>query len=166
VLSPVEIRNQEFRRGMFGYKVSEVDAFLNHVFEDFEKLYRDNAELRETIQRTEYEMAKYKKIEENLNQTLVLAQKTAEEVKANAQKEAELLMQTAHTKIAEILSSYEEILKRLSVYRTEMKSFIATQGELLERHERRIEEFTASIYGQDVKEMLLAANRVSGESGR
>ncbi len=166
MLTPVEIRNHEFRRSIRGYTEEEVNDFMSRVADEFERLYRENAELREGIQRSEYEMAKYKRLEETINQTLVLAQQTADDIKSNADKEARILLERARIKISEIFSAYEEVLKRLNVYRTEIKSFVSTQAELLDRQDKRIEDLTAVFYSRDMKDMLEALNKTSSEGDK
>ena len=103
MISPIEIRRQEFSRRLRGYSKEEVDSFLVNIAEEFERLYRENAELKEAVQRAEIDMAKYKKLEETLNQTLLLAQQTAEEIKLNAHKEARMLLDGVRQKIKETL---------------------------------------------------------------
>lgn len=154
MISPIEVRRREFSRSLRGYSREEVDSFLSGVSEEFERLYRENAELKEAVQRAELDMAKYRKLEETLNQTLLLAQQTAEEIRANAHKEAQMLLEGARQKIKETFAAYEEILKRLNVYRTEIKSYINSQVEFMDRHDKRVEELTSFFYSKDTKELL------------
>lgn len=163
MLTPVEIRNHEFRRSIRGYTEEEVNDFMSRVADEFERLYRENAELKEGIQRSEYEMAKYKRLEETINQTLVMAQQAADDIKSNADKEARMLLESARLKISEIFSAYEEVLKRLNVYRTEIKSFVSSQAELLDRQDKRIEDLTAVFYSNDMKNMLESLSKTSSE---
>lgn len=159
MISPIEVRRQEFSRSIRGYDRVEVDSFLNSVSDEFERLYRENAELKEAIQRAELDMAKYKKLEETLNQTLLLAQQTAEEIRANAHKEAEMLVEGARLRIKETFAAYEEIVKRLNVYRTEIKSYINSQVEFMDRHEQRLEDLTSFFFSNDTKELLEAFSK-------
>jgi len=154
MISPIEVRRREFSKSLRGYSRDEVDSFLSSVSDEFERLYRENAELKEAIQKAELEMSKYRKLEETLNQTLLLAQQTAEEIKANAHKEAQLMIEGARQKIKETFTAYEEILKRLNIYRTEIRSYINSQVEFMDRHDRRVEELTSFFYSQDTKDLL------------
>lgn len=166
MITPVEIRNHEFKRTIRGYAEEDVNDFMERVANEFERLYRENAEIKEGIQRAEQEMAKYKRLEDTINQTLVMAQQTADDIKANADKEARILLDSARIKINEIFSAYEEVLKRLNVYRTEIKSFVSTQSELLDRHDKRIEELTSFFYSTDMKDMLEGLSKASREGGK
>lgn len=159
MISPIEVRRREFGRSLRGYDREEVDSFLSTVSEEFERLYRENAELKEAIQRAELDMAKYRKLEETLNQTLLLAQQTAEEIRNNAHKEAQMLVEGARQRIKETFAAYEEILKRLNVYRTEIKSYINSQVEFMDRHDQRLEELTAFFYSKDTKDLLEAISK-------
>ena len=159
MISPIEVRKREFSRSLRGYSKEEVDSFLNGVSEEFERLYRENAELKEAVQRAELDMAKYRKLEETLNQTLLLAQQTAEEIRANAHKEAQIMLEGARQRIKDTFAAYEEILKRLNIYRTEIKSYINSQVEFIDRHDQRLEELTSFFYSRDTKELLEALNK-------
>ncbi|MGE5405523.1 MAG: DivIVA domain-containing protein [Candidatus Saccharibacteria bacterium] len=159
MITPIEIRNHEFRRSIRGYTDTEVDSFMSRLADEFERVYRENAELKEAIQRSEFEMAKYKRIEETLNQTLVMAQQSAEDIRTNARREAEMMLESGRKKINEIFIAYEEVLKRLNVYRAEIKSMMSTQNELLDRQDKRIEELTSFFYSTDVQGMVEALSR-------
>jgi cell division initiation protein len=159
MISPIEVKRREFSRSLRGYSREEVDSFLNSVSDEFEKLYRENSELKEGMQRAELDMSKYRKLEDTLNQTLLLAQQTAEEIRANAHKEAQMMVEGARQRIKETFVAYEEILKRLNIYRTEIKSYINSQVEFMDRHDHRVEELTAFFYSQDTKELLEAFSK-------
>ena len=154
MMSPIEVRNQEFGRGIRGYKVQEVDAFMRKLAEDYEKLYQECMELKETVQRQEFELARYRKLESSVNETLLLAQKTAEEVKQEAQKEAELLVKTAKLKVSEMISAYAEVLKRLELFRAELKSLLNVHHEVLAGSEEKIEQIKAFFAAKDVEELV------------
>jgi len=89
MLTPMEIHNKDFKRSFRGYDEDEIDSFLDQVVNDYEKLYRDNERLRDEAQQQQEAIAQYKKLEQNIKDTLLVAQKTAEEVTANAHENAE-----------------------------------------------------------------------------
>ncbi len=89
MLTPMDIHNKEFKRSFRGYNEDEIDDFLDQVVNDYEKLYRDNERLKEELLRAQQDNAQYQKLEENLKNTLLVAQKTAEEVTSNARQAAE-----------------------------------------------------------------------------
>jgi len=121
---------------------------------DYEKLYSDNATLRETVQRLEYELQKYRRIEETMNNSLILAQQTADELKANARRESTLILQQSKGKIAEVFMVYQELIKRMGVYSSEMKAQVGAQMEIMEKNQKRIDELSDFFFGRDLKEIL------------
>lgn len=142
-ITPIDIRNKEFRKGVRGYQTEEVEKFLDTVSKEFEILYTENFELREKVQRFEQELKQYKQLEGTLQQTMVLAQQTAEEVKQSARHEAELMLKAAEqekaqqllaaqNKINEINEEIEDLLKRRDLIRTQLKSFLNAQLDLAE----------------------------------
>ena len=88
MLTPMDIHNREFKKGLRGYKESEVDEFLDRIVIDYEKLMRDNEKLKEQLRITDKELTHYRNLEKNLQDTLVVAQKTADEVVSAAKKNA------------------------------------------------------------------------------
>ena len=87
-LTPLDIRHKEFKRGMRGYVDGEVDEFLDEVADEFERLFKENIELSERCEGLQEKIDQYRNLEETLQNTLVAAQRSAEELKANAQKES------------------------------------------------------------------------------
>ena len=70
MITPIEIENKEFKKGIRGYNQDEVDEFLDIVKEDFEQLYRENLELKEKVRLFEAQIDKYEGIEETLKTKL------------------------------------------------------------------------------------------------
>lgn len=146
MLTPLDIHNREFKRSLRGYDVDEVDEFLDEIIRDFEYLYKENLELKETIQKRDEEVNRYQELEQTLQETLVLAQQTGEEIKQNAKKEAELIIWEAQKKAEQILAKAEaetltatEMLEKMhglekQLY-VKMKSFLTSQLEFLEEYE-------------------------------
>lgn len=161
MLTPVEIRNQSFTRGMRGLKEEEVKNFLHYVAQNYESLYSENARLKENIQRLEYELARYRKLEETMNNSLILAQQAAEEYKTNARREAEFILENAKQKIAEMLFVYQEIIKRLNIFSAEIKAQINSELELIQKNQKRIDELSEFFYSRDVKEIMEKLEKLS-----
>jgi len=91
LLTPMEIHNHQFKKGFRGYNENEVDDFLDRIVADFEKLLRDNERLKNQINSNEKEIEQYRKLEKSLNETLMVAQRTADEVISSARKNADIL---------------------------------------------------------------------------
>jgi cell division initiation protein len=146
-MTPLDIRNKEFSKGIRGYQCGEVEKFLETVSQEFESAYTENFELREKTKGLEVEISHYRQIENTLQQTLVLAQQTAEEVKKTARHEAALLLREAeHDKLSKvsetqvILEDIKEEIQGLSrrrdLLRTQLKSFLLAHLDLEKLQER------------------------------
>ena len=85
----MDIHNKDFKRSFRGYNEDEIDDFLDQVVNDYEKLFRENDRLKEELSRAKKDNEQYQQLEQNLKDTLLVAQKTAEEVTSNARKNAE-----------------------------------------------------------------------------
>ncbi|MEG6585970.1 DivIVA domain-containing protein [Dendrosporobacter sp. 1207_IL3150] len=142
MLTPLDIHNKEFKRGFRGYNEDEVDEFLDRVVKDYEQLYRENLDLKETIDRINSKLEHYQHMENTLHNTLVIAQETAEEVKLNAKKETELIVKEAEvraqrivdeamSKVRKMTAEYEELQKQAQIYRTRMRTLVQAQLEML-----------------------------------
>ncbi len=88
MLTPMDIHNKEFKHSFRGYNEDEIDEFLDQVVNDYEKLFRENDKLKEDVARLQKEADSYQEREKSINDTLLLAQKTAQEVTDNARKSA------------------------------------------------------------------------------
>ena len=143
MLTPLDIENKKFSKQMMnGYNVDEVDEFLDQITLDYEKLYKENAELKKSNEELIDSMSQYKAVEETLKSTLIMAQSTAEEVKSVAKKEAEQIIKEAETNARasvatlenEILmkkKELEDVEKQFDVYKAKMESLLISQLELL-----------------------------------
>lgn len=96
LLTPMDIHNRDFKRATIrGYKEDEVDEFLDRVVADYEKILRENEKLKEQANLNEKEIAQFRKLEKNMQDTLMVAQRTAEEVISSANKNAEEMKKNA-----------------------------------------------------------------------
>ncbi|MBM7614533.1 DivIVA domain-containing protein [Alkaliphilus hydrothermalis] len=138
MITPLDIQNKEFKKGMRGYKEDEVDEFLDVVMVDYEKLYKENMELKDKVERVNQQIEQYKNIEETLKNTLVVAQNAAEDVKANAIKQAELILQEsegrgkeiiekANKEVEKIRAEYEDVKKHMQIFKTRYKTLLQSQ---------------------------------------
>jgi cell division initiation protein len=142
-LSPLDIHNKEFSRAFRGYDEDEVDDFLERVIQDYEGLIRQNKELEEKIEQLEERLRHFTNLEESLSKSILVAQETAEEVKANARKEAQLIIKEAEKNADRIISEalnksrkiameVEEIQRQAAIFRARFRSLIQAQLEMLE----------------------------------
>lgn len=127
---------------MNGYNVDEVDDFLDELTVDYEKMYKESTENKTKIDALEKDLLHYKTIENTLQNTLVMAQSTAEEVKEVARQQAEQIVKEAEGNARksvddlgeEILmkkKELEDIQKQFDIYKAKMESLLISQLELL-----------------------------------
>ncbi|GMA49146.1 septum formation initiator [Alicyclobacillus contaminans] len=142
-LSPLDIHNKEFSRSFRGYDEDEVDDFLERIIQDYEALIRQNKDLEEKLDQYAERLRHFTNIEESLGKSIVVAQETAEEVKANARKEAQLILKEAEKNADRIISEalaksrkiameVEEIQKHAAIFRARFRALIQAQLEMLE----------------------------------
>ena len=143
MITPLEIENKKFSKQMMnGYSVEEVDEFLDELTIDYEKAYKESTELKNKVEELERSLVHYKTIEDTLQNTLVMAQSTAEEVKEVAKQQADQIIKEAEgnaRKAAEDLSQeilmkkkeLEDVKKQFDVYKAKMESLLISQLELI-----------------------------------
>lgn len=132
-ITPLDIQQKQFPMKFRGFDVEEVYAFLEVIREEMEELLRENANLKETIQRTENQNKEYKNMETNLRETLMTAQQMVEEYKINARKEAELLMKEAEFRADEMIKEAHEKVIKIHEDITDMKGIRRHFKEELKR---------------------------------
>lgn len=94
-LTPLEIQKQTFSRVIKGYNTDEVRAYLHVVAEEIERLLRENALVTREVAELRDDLQDHSNRERILKDTLLSAQKVAEDLTANARKEAELIVKDA-----------------------------------------------------------------------
>ena len=92
MFAPLDLKNKTFTKGFRGYETEEVDKFFAQVVKDFERLYQDNIELKETVERVSAKLEYYQQMEATMQNTLVVAQETADEVKKTSEKKAQVML--------------------------------------------------------------------------
>jgi cell division initiation protein len=157
----MEIRNQQFGKSIRGYNEDEVKIFLQQIAQDYENLYGENSQLKESIQRCKFELEKYHKIEEAMNNSLILAQQTAENLKAGAEKEAERRLDDAKRAIVEMLDVYQELMKSLNMFNMEFKSRLNLQLEILDKNIAKNEEVSIFFNKPDIKDLMANLSRMT-----
>ena len=120
MLTPVDIHNKEFSRSFRGYNQDEIDDFLDEIVNDYEKLYRENNQLKKELELDEKQIAQYHQLEKNLQDTLLVAQRTADEVTNTANLRAEEIRQAAQ-QAAENIKHEAELYAANSRQETDME---------------------------------------------
>jgi cell division initiation protein len=96
-LTPVEIRHVELRRTWFrGYRRGIVERLLSDIADSFENVWRERADLADQLEELEAEASKHRELEELLRATLVSAERAAQDLREQARRESDLVVQEAH----------------------------------------------------------------------
>ena len=143
MITPLDIENKRFgKQKLGGYNVNEVDDFLDELTLEYGKIYKENAELKAQREELDNNVGKYKNIENTLQNTLVMAQKTADEITAVAKQQAEQIIKDAeyqaktsvdelNTQIFSKQKELEDLKKQIDVYKAKMESLLISQLEIL-----------------------------------
>lgn len=141
--TPLDIENKKFAKQMMnGYSVEEVDNFLDELTLDYEKLYKESNENKGKMAELEASLVKYKNLESTLQNTLVMAQSTADEIKKVAQQQADQIIRdaqgTARQQVMELeqqitikTKELDDLQKQFDVYKAKMESLLISQLELI-----------------------------------
>lgn len=143
MITPIEIQNKVFKSGGLGYDKKDVDNFMQEILENYEVLYREKMEMNDRINVLNEGLQYYKTIEKTLQKALVLAERTAEETKGTAMKNAVLIEQEAVSKANVILEDAKreleqirkmttKLVRQYDMYKARFKSLVNAQMELLD----------------------------------
>lgn len=109
-ITAMEVQSQTFKKTMRGYDPDSVDLYLRSLAEELERLNLENGTLREAVGEKERALASHREREETLRQTLVSAQKMAEEIKSQSQNESELIVKEARLRAERLLADAQDQL--------------------------------------------------------
>ncbi|HYM63859.1 MAG TPA: DivIVA domain-containing protein [Gaiellaceae bacterium] len=142
-LTPVEIRHVKLGRRLGGYDRRATETLLEKIAESFEDVWRERADLRDEIERLEGELARFRELEVLLRNTLVSAERSADELRAQAHREADVILDEARVKAREIGGGAESERERVRAeirrlktveaqMRAEYRAFLVTALDRLE----------------------------------
>ena len=137
-LTPVDVRAQEFRRGLRGYDTAEVDAFRQRVAEELERLLKSMAELEQQLQATRGELRGFREREQALNDALVMAQQLKTQTEEHSRREAEVSAREARASAEHVLAEARvderAVRKDIESAQRTFNSYLAGFRTLLERY--------------------------------
>ncbi len=145
-LTPMDIHHKEFRHSLRGYDEKEVDNFLDDVADEFERLFKENIDLSERLEGAKEQVRSYQEMERTLHNTLVSAQRSAEDIVSKAGEEAATLLRDAEVKAKEIihdaLTQKQKVAGELVRIKQAEEQFRAEFSAALERHLKSVKEVT------------------------
>jgi cell division initiation protein len=135
-ITPLDVRKQEFKRGMRGYDNDEVRAFLANVADEYEAVLVDNKQLRERILEQDDKLTEFRNLEKALRDTLMTAEKVMQESKENARRQGEVLVAEARQRAQETLAEgrvrLEDLRREALAIHREKDTFLARFRSLAE----------------------------------
>ncbi|HEX6160804.1 MAG TPA: DivIVA domain-containing protein [Thermoanaerobaculia bacterium] len=141
-LTPLEIQKQTFARTLKGYNPDEVRAYLHLVAEEIERLVRDTDRLSRENAMLREDLEDHSNRERILKDTLLSAQKVAEDLTANARKEAELIVKDAELladrvvsqamqRVGDIERSIQDLKIERRVARNKLQTTLETMQQMI-----------------------------------
>ncbi len=142
MLTPFDIDNKQFTKSFKGYNAEEVDVFLDELSKDYDSMMKECLNLKENIKNLEAKNEQYEYLENALQEVLVVAKETTDNMKSLAKKEAEQIIQEANMHVADSLSSVSEeiakknieldkIKKESQIYKAKVESVLLSALEML-----------------------------------
>ena len=142
-VSPISIKKQEFNKSMRGYDKDEVQAFLEKLADEFESLQKENDSLKKELEDATVKLTEFRRIEKNLQDTLLRAQESSTKSIESTKKQANLIVKEAEIKGSQILEKAREnaneirnavinLREERDLIIANLKSIINSQAHLLE----------------------------------
>lgn len=145
-LTPLDIHHKEFGHSLRGYNEEQVDAFLDEVADEFERLFKENIDLSERYEAAGERIRTYQAMEATLQNTMVAATRSAEEIGAKARAEAEMTVRDAELKAKEIihnaLQQKQKVANELIRIKQAEEEFRSRYRSLLESQMRSVAEIS------------------------
>lgn len=124
MITPMDIHNKTFSKGLRGYSEEEVNDFLRQIVTDYEQIYREHREMEEEMDQMKVKLSNYERISDTMTATLQLAKDTAENVKKNAKRNADILISNAKMEGDRQVKDAEDYRRRLA------ETMIHTEGNM------------------------------------
>ena len=142
-ITPVDIQHKEFKKSIQGYAREEVDQFLDDVIETLEGDIEERTRLENQVAELSEKVSHFKAMEDSLRSTLVLAQRTADELKASAHKEVDIIKQRAKieiddelknvkAQISEAKAELQRVADKTAAAKHDLRNFLTRQLELID----------------------------------
>lgn len=147
-LTPIDIQQQQFNRGFRGFDVREVNSFLELVAQQMGELAREGTELKAELRQTRCELDEHRDREATLKEAMLTAQRAIDEIRLQAEKEAELiitdadlraekLLLNAHKRVTGVLEDIQDLKRQRARALEELKGILNTHQRLLTVHEEQ-----------------------------
>ncbi len=147
-LTPLDIRQQQFRKAFWGVDGQQVYAFLDVLANDLEALLRETNAARDDLVRKDTELKNYREREQALKETMVTATRINDEITRNARKEAELviaeaetqaeqIIHNAHTRLVRVMEDIDELRRQKAQFEASLRSTLSAHSKLMDTMNER-----------------------------
>lgn len=148
-LTPLDLKKQEFEKVFRGYDPVAVDAFLELAAEEMGNLLSRAHALEERLKGSSETLEDYRKMEQALKDTMLSAQRVAEESKETAQKDADLIRREARVEADRIVGEAETrraaLERRIEELEGRERTFLRKMKAFLDEHRRALEDHTPGL---------------------
>ena len=155
----IDLLNPKFSKTLRGYNPDEVNEFLQDITDTMARMSDERVRLMNHIGRLEERLANYIEQENSMRETMMASQKVNEGIRIQSQKEAQLVIEAAHTKaesittqanirLAKLLDEIAEARKLKAQFEFKVRSVIEGHLKLLEigqAEDARIEKAAAAL---------------------
>ena len=146
MLTPIDIDNKQFSRQLKGYNVDEVDDFLDEISADYERAMLMNKNLEDKISELENILQEYKNAEGSLQDTLLIAKQTADNIRQSAETEANKVLDEAEKVYRDKTGNIDGIIEgkkqelnniqeSINVFKRKSEALLVAQLEILKTFE-------------------------------
>jgi cell division initiation protein len=147
------------RRGLFGYRRSQVHGTIEEIADSFEEVWRERSELGERVHELQSEVARHVELETLLRSTLVSAERAAQDMKEQARREADVIVSEAGAEgrrlVREAIAEKEHLLAETRRVRSILRAAlevlaegVQTEGEAAPEEETRSAPITPRLTDQ------------------
>jgi cell division initiation protein len=153
-MTPVEVRHQHLKRGLFGYKRKMVQELLDEIADSFELVWRERGELTDRIEELDADLAKHVELEGLLRSTLISAERAAQEQRERARREADTIIGEAHAEARVVTREARSETERLTSESRRITALLRSALALVEDAKESEPEETAK---PDVEDTQISA---------
>lgn len=173
-VSPLSIKKQEFNKGLRGYDKEEVQAYLEKLADEFEITQKENDSLKKELEEANERLTEFRKIEKNLQSTLLKAQESSSKSIESTKKQAGLIIKEAEIKASQILEKAREnaneirnavihLREERDMIVSKLKAIVNTQSRILEmkvQNAEREEEKEKPKKIEEIKKIEIDVNEI------
>jgi cell division initiation protein len=164
-VTPLDLRQTQFATTLRGYDKAEVRSFLADAADDYEQALRDIDRLRQEAARAEHDLAEHRDREINLRNTLLTAQRLADQIRENAENEAKMIVREAEGRadlaIQKAQARLEEIEREIAELKLRRRDVEATLESSITAMSNALEFVRAKAREEKDEKLLLHRPRLA-----